>query len=267
MRSWIWCLPVLAAAAPVLAHDFWVQPAQFTLAAPGRVPVMVYVGHGAARERWGVGLDRVVQFRSVGPDGLIDRKGDLTLQGAAQDAVVSFARPGAYVLGFQSRPSASELPFLRFNQYLAEEGLTPIQAHRAASKTERADGREQYSRRAKAIVQVGAIDAASVARVTRPVGLSLEIVPERHPGTLRPGEMLSVRVLRDQRPLPGALVKLTNLSADETPVAMLRTDRAGRASFAIPRRGSWQFNVVWAEVVTGAPAPYRTTFSSLTFGT
>ena len=259
---------VALGSAPSFAHDFWLQPSRFSLTVPGAVPIRIYVGHGAARDRWGLAADRVVLFRSIGPDGLIDRKGALTLGSPAIDAVVPLAKPGTYVLAFQSSPSTSDLPFLRFNDYIAQEGIAPIIANRETSGTQRANGREIYSRRAKAVVQVGPLDAGGIARVTRPIGLSLEIVPERHPSTLKSGEPLPVRILYRGQPLPGALVKLTNLDADEKPVATARTDRAGRTRFTIPSHGQWQFNVIWADILKGnASADYVTTFSSLTFGT
>ena len=252
---------------PVLAHDFWLQPIRFVLAAPASVPMMIYVGHGSARERWAQSNDRVVLFKSSGPEGLVDRKVNLTLDGPRYDAEVPLARAGAYVLAFQSTPSASSLPFLRFNDYARAEGVTPITAYRERTKTDRTDGRELYSRRAKAIIQVGPVNASAIARVTRPVGLSLEIVSERHPLTVKPGEPLPVRVFYNRKPLIGALVKLTDLNADEKTVASMRTDSVGRAAFKIPYKGSWQMNVVWAEVANGNPAAdYITTFSSLTFG-
>lgn len=268
MRRMICAVAAVLATTPVFAHDFWLQPVRFILAAPGVVPMLLYVGHGAARERWGGGIDRVVQFRSSGPDGLVDRKADLTLGGPKIDAVVRLAKPGSYVMAFQSRATISDLPYLRFNDYVTDEGLTPIAAHRARTGTQRSNGRELYSRRAKAIVQVGPVDAAGAARVTKPIGLSLEIVPDRHPLLLKPGEKMPVRVFYNNRPLAGALVKLTDLDADAVAVAMTRTDASGRAVFDIPHKGSWQFNIVWAQVVSGnAAADYVTTFSSLTFGT
>jgi hypothetical protein len=256
------------AAAPILAHDFWLQPSRFILAAPGAIPMSIYVGHGATRERWGVNADRVIQFRSSGPEGWVDRKGSLALGGRRFDAVVPLPSSGSYVFAFQSRSAVSNLPFLRFNDYVTSEGITPIATNRERARTQRSNGRELYSRRAKAIVQVGPVDMAGIARVTTPVDLSLEIVPERHPLLVKSGEKLPVRVLFKRRPLAGALVKLTNLNADAAVIATMRTDKAGRAWFIVPQKGSWQFNVVWADVVSGNPkADYLTTFSSLTFGT
>jgi hypothetical protein len=259
---------LLGVAAPLVAHDFWIQPLKFAYpAAPQAVPVRIFVGHGAARERWGLTIDRVVQFNSIGPDGLVDRKDRMTLNNGPFDALVQFRQSGAYVLSFQSVPTTSDLPYLRFNDYVAQEGITPIAMNRRRTGTEKTNGRELYSRRAKAIVQVGPVTPADIARVTRPVGLQLEIVPDRHPNTLNPGDKLPVRVLFDRRPLAGAMVKLTNLDDDAKPVATARTDAAGRAVFTVPARGAWQFNIVWSQVMAGnAAADYRTVFSSLTFG-
>ena len=264
----ILAMVLLTVGPAAAAHDFWLQPLRFALAAPGAVPMRIYVGHGSARDRWGLAADRVLLFSSVGPDGLVNRKSNLQLGAPDIDAIVPLAQPGTYVFAFQSTPSTSDLPYLRFNDYVAVEGVTPIATHRAGIGAERKNGRELYSRRAKTIVEIGPVGPAGIARATRAVGLSLEIVPERHPATLKPGERLPVRILYRRKPLAGALVKLTNLDADEKPVAMARTDAAGRASFVIPAKGQWQFNVIWADVIKGNPtADYMTTFSSLTFGT
>jgi uncharacterized GH25 family protein len=116
------------------------------------------------------------------------------------------------------------------------------------------------------LVQVGP-PGADQPHVTRPIGLTLEIVPERNPYAPRASDALPVRVIYEGRPLPGALVKLTNLGADEKPVAQVRTDGAGRATFSVPRRGEWLLNVVWTKPIQGdAPGDFDTTFSSLTFG-
>ena len=79
-------------ATSAMAHDFWVQPLRFTLAAPGSVPMRIYVGHGSARDRWGLAADHVVLFSSVGPDGIVDRKASLRLGAPAIDAIVPLAR-------------------------------------------------------------------------------------------------------------------------------------------------------------------------------
>ncbi len=257
----------LVLAVPAIAHDFWLQPRGFQFQKPLTLPIVAYVGHGPNRQRWGVGADHVLIFRSVGPGGVIDRRPELTLGKDEADAAVNLSQPGTYVLAFQSTGTASDLPFLRYNDYIALEGLTPAIDYRKRTGNERADGREIYSRRAKSIVQVGPVQPGSAKLVTKRLGLNLEIVPERHPYLLKPGQRLPVRVYFEGKPLVGALVKLTNLDFDTRPVEMHRTSADGRTSFAVPRHGGWLVNVIWTKKIEGnSAADFETTFSSLTFG-
>ncbi len=167
----------------------------------------------------------------------------------------------------QTSYSFSELPSIRFNDYAKEEGLALAIAQRRRTGKSGAPGFERYSRRAKAIVQVGAHTPASQSAVTRPIGLKLEIVPARNPYALGASRMLPVHVLYKGRRLANATVKLTSLEYDAKPVAVAITNRSGRASFRIPPTGSWLLNVVWAEPVAGDKrVDFDTTFSSLTFG-
>ena len=108
---------------------------------------------------------------------------------------------------------------------------------RDSAGTASTPGREFYSRRAKALVQVGGAGGRGDPRATRPVGLSLEIVPERDPYALGKDRLLPVHILYEGRRLPGALVKLRDLHDDEKPVATALTDRNGRAAFRIPATG------------------------------
>lgn len=256
----------MLATVSASAHDFWLQPSSFRVAPGQSASISMQVGHGQARQRWAVSNDRVLTLRRVGPDGTADLKGPLRQAGDA-DLSLPFAAPGVHVLTMASSHAQSELPAIRFNDYLKEEGLTPAVRQRQAQRRTRSPGREIYSRRAKSLVLVGAPSAADDAKVTRPVGLTLEIVPDRNPYTLKPGEGLPVRVFYQGRPLSGATVKLTNLDFDMKPLAILRTDAAGRAVFAVPGSGRWLLNVVWTRPIKGDPrGDFDTTFSSLTFG-
>lgn len=255
-----------AFAGPAFAHDFWLQPADFRIAPGQTTPVSIQVGHGQSRQRWAVKSDRVLMMRQIGPSGVTDHREALRRAGTG-DLPLRFATPGVQVLALQTNHTQSDLPALRFNDYLKEEGLTPAAQLRARQGKTGAPGREIYSRRAKTLVLVGAPDPAHDALVTRPVGLTLEIVPEANPYSLKPGQALPVRVLYEGRPLAGATVKLTNLDFDMKPVAVKLTDKAGRAAFDVPLQGVWLLNVIWTRPITGDPrGDFDTTFSSLSFG-
>jgi uncharacterized GH25 family protein len=159
------------------------------------------------------------------------------------------------------------LPAIRFNDYLRVEGLTPALEQRARTHRMDADGSENYSRRAKSIAQVGPPGTTSLTQVTTPLGLPLEIVPERNPYTEPRLATLPIRVIYEGRPLAGALVKLTNLEQDAAPLEVHLTDNMGRASFTMPKDGTWLLNVIWTKALPSSrDTDFETIFSSLSFG-
>ena len=145
--------------------------------------------------------------------------------------------------------------------------MTLALRQRAASNASSKPGRELYSRRGKALIQVGPMGRQPQPYVTAPIGLGLEIVPLISPYALGNSRTLPVRVLYQGRPLAGALVKLNNLAADAEPVEKHLTDSNGEATFEARRSGDWQLNVVWSQPLHKNPqAEFLTTFSSLSFG-
>lgn len=266
MNIKIAALSLLLASAPLVAHDFWIQPQRFQAEPGAPVALTFQVGHAAARERWGR-LDRIILLQDFAQGRRRDMRPDLRTNGGPADVVTRFATPGVHVIAMQSNHATSSLPAIRFNDYVKLEGLTPILVARRRAGTSDQIGRERYSRRAKALIQVGTQTAANSAQATRALGFKLEIVPERNPYALGASRLLPVRVMYNGRRLPGATVKLTNLEFDAKPLATAITDREGRAVFRVPAVGDWLVNVLWSEPVRGDPeVEFDTTFSSLTFG-
>jgi uncharacterized GH25 family protein len=259
----------LMLAGPAAAHDFWIQPQAYPVAAPANVPIVLQVGHGASLLRSPIAARRIVRLQLVAPSGAItDLREGLQRSGAGPDAVLRLQAPGPHVLLLQTDDAAqSHLPALRFNDYLRAEGLTPAVALRTREGRMAQDGAESYRRCAKLVLQAGASDGRSDATVTRVYGLALEIVPERSPYAIPRAATLPVRVFYRGRPLPGALVKMTDLAADAAPFEMRLTDGAGRAVFPLPSTGAWLLNVVWTEPQPrSAETDFETSFSSLGFG-
>jgi uncharacterized GH25 family protein len=265
---------LLAAGALVLAcgprvaaaHEFWIQPERFWLPVDATTPMTLQVGTGTERQRSRLPPRRVLRFDATASGGqLQDLRPILTLGAPTADAALSFARPGAYVVTLRSDAAAqSHLSAARFNAYAEEEGLTPALEARAARGLTAIDASERYSRQTKALVLVG--DGGDLDIVTRPVGLTLEIVPEVNPYALPRTATLPVRVLYEGRPLAGALVKITDLAHDAAPLEQHRTDGEGRAGFAMPNGGAWMMDVVWTRPLTDEGVDFETVFSSLSFG-
>jgi uncharacterized GH25 family protein len=262
-------LACLCAGGPAVAHDFWLQPSSYWVSSGATTSMTLQVGHGPARQRSPIPLRRIVRFQAIDPNGLAtDLRARLHLGGASADGDFALQKPGAHILVFQTDNLAqSHLPSVRFNDYLNVEGLTPALNDRIRLHRMDRDGSENYSRCTKSILQVGPSGSGLQAQVTRAFGLPLEIVPERSPNALPRAAILPVRVFYHGQPLAGALVKLTHLENDALPLEMHRTDRAGRAIFAMPSGGTWLLNVIWTRAQPpSAETDFETVFSSLSFG-
>src|SRR5438874_13679103 len=95
--------------------------------------------------------------------------------------------PGLVILAYQSRPKPIVLPATTFNQYLKEEGLDVIAELRERRNQTSSDAREIFARCAKSLVRYGMpIDT----QADRLLGLTLELVAEKNPYTLRAGQEL-----------------------------------------------------------------------------
>lgn len=256
-------LAALVLAMPAFAHDFWIAPDKYRVPGPkAEIRASLRVGTASEVEDWNLRRERIVALRSFGPDGVADQQREIE-PGKPGIATLRFNAEGSHIVTLETVPAESDLPADEFNAYAAHEGLPSVLAWRKANGQERANGRETYARRAKSIVQTG----ARLTEVTRPVGLSLEIVPLRHPLSLKPGEALAVQLNFQGKPLSGARIAIESLSGVSGSDATAITDSVGRAAFTIPPKGNWKIATVWSVPITGNPrADFDTLFASLTFG-
>lgn len=260
-------LSLVLLATSASAHDFWLQPEMFETDIGKALPFTIQVGHGDDRSRWTIDRNRILMMKSDGPDGQIDLRPYLGKAGDTADIAPAFATEGVHVVTMETNHAKSDLPADDFTDYAKTEGLTPALDHRRRTRTTKDDGREIYSRRAKALVRVGEHTGRPDPRASQVTGLTLEIVPEKDPYVLGRSRILPVRVIYEGKRLAGATVKLSNLESDEKPISIKRTDRNGKATFRIPERGTWLLNVVWTKPINDSPdADFDTIFSSLTFG-
>lgn len=251
------------------AHDFWIQPAQYWAQPDAAIPFTLQVGHGAERQRSQIRSNRIASLLAVTPDQTtIDVRGQLHLRGAHDDGRLKFEEPGTYLVVLQTDDRGrSTLPAPRFNEYARAEGLTDALKQRQQTDRMASAATESYRRVSKAIIQIGLIDTARQAHVVTPLGLPLEIVPERSPYAEAQRGDLPVRVFFEGQPLAGALVKLTSLEKDDAPLQAHRTDPSGRATFSLRPQGAWILNVIWTKrAAAAAEVDFETTFSSLSFG-
>lgn len=260
----------LATAPGVRAHDFWILPSNFAPAVGEPISFRLAVGQQWLGDPFPRSNQRIVRFALAGPAGVADIPG---VEAVDPAGVERLSAPGYYVAGYASTNAPLSLPAAKFEEYLRLEGLDWVIAERARRGESQADSREVYARCAKALVHVpGEPNGRTTAKGWNfTFGFTLEIVPERAPDTLRPGETLPLRLLYRGRPLAGALVVLMPKTSPQAAVEA-RSDRAGRVRLPLATPGVWMAKAVHMVRLTGADAQreaadWQSYWASLTFET
>lgn len=249
MRSMIYAIILVAMASqPAWGHDFWIEPSSFAPAPGDLVTVALRVGERLEGETLPRHDALIERFAAIGAGGEAPVLG---LDGQDPAGVMRPTQPGGEMIVYRSLRSRVELDPLKFRTYLDLEGLPDVPA-----------GPEVFSRCAKALVRVGGKGSPAFAK---PAGLTLEIVPEADPYMLPSGAPLAVRVLYRGKPLRGVLVVALDLASANQP-QRIRTDAAGRARVALPRRGPWLIKAVhMVAAPVDAGARWESYWASLTF--
>jgi hypothetical protein len=244
---------------PLMAHDMWIEPTTF-LPLPGQVVgVRLRVGQDLLGDPLPLDPALVNQFVMENGEG---QKPVVRRAGADPAGLLRVALPGLTVIGYRSNPSAVELSAEKFNQYLKEEGLDAVAAQRAGRHETGGNARELFARCAKSLMWSG---SPADAPGDRSLGFTLELVAERNPYALRPGQELPVRLTYEQRPLAGALVAAIN-QFNPAEKLTARSDSDGRVRFRLRPGGMWLIKAVhMIPAATGSNADWASFWASLTF--
>jgi len=252
-------LAVVATATRARAHDFWIEPSSFTPEPGASFTLRLRVGERFAGETVPRNDAMIVRFLLVGPSGESRVRG---ADGGDPAGIARVASPGLHVAGYRSRPSAIDLDPGKFSSYLEAEGLERIVALRAARGESEKPARERYSRCARALLAAGP-EAARGADVA--LGFTLELVAEKNPYALAPGDELPLRLTYDGAPIAGVLVSALDRDAPGATVAA-RTDAEGRVRLRLAAAGDWLIKAVhMIALPPGEDADWESFWASLTF--
>ena len=258
---------VLGWALSLEAHDLFLKPNDFFVAAHTSLPVRVLNGSFTTSEA-GVTRARLRDLSIAGPSG-VAHPDTSTWSASEKESAwhVDVGEAGTYVLGASVFPRSLELTGKAFNAYLAEDGLPDVLAERRVKKELDRATRERYSKHVKSIVQVGDVRSGNTG-VT--LGYPAELVPLDNPYALRPGGVLRVRALVDGRPVPNQVVLAGGHTANGTLIKQLtmRTDGDGLARVALRTSGTWYVKFVnMRRIAAGArdSVDYESKWATLTF--
>jgi uncharacterized GH25 family protein len=130
-----------------------------------------------------------------------------TTQWSEQDnaTILSFTtgEPGTWVAGVSTKARDFKMDAEAFNTYLKHDGIMDMLEAREKNGTLNQDANERYSKHVKTIFQVGETRTDDWQTV---LGYPIELVPLSNPYDLHAGDMLTVRLLWQGKPLAGELV-------------------------------------------------------------
>lgn len=253
----------LLAISPASAHEFWIEPDDFSVSMETEIKADLRVGQDFKGDAFPYIPARFSAFRSY------DRLGESDVGGTTGDLPALQLAPRSEGLNIFTYVSAGERIRFRdwdkFAEYLDMEGLTAIPALHDARGLARDDIRELYTRCAKTLVAVG--DASGDQ--DRATGMRLELVAGENPMSVKPGTKMSFTLLWEGEPLADTQVAL--FSNGETPDTgtrtLARTDADGRARFTIPATGPYMAaSVHMIEAPADRNADWQSYWASLTFG-
>lgn len=206
MRSIVFgLLLALAGAQFAVAHDVWLEPKDDGL--------MLRYGHGEKLDRYDA--EQVLDIKA-------------TDCGGQSVAVKKENREGEVLIAFSdTKPALVSLFFDEGPFVKTTDGWKPMTKRQAEGKFTVLDSMKGHFY-TKTIL-------SSCEDFFKPLGMVCEMIPEKNPTELKPGDEFPVRVLRNGKPLEGAGITYRDIAygSPKSP----RTDKDGRAGIPIGTPG------------------------------
>jgi uncharacterized GH25 family protein len=245
----------------ISAHDFWLVPEKFRIAAGDSVVISANTGMDFPNSLSAVTPDRIGLFKLVGVSGE-ESINEFAEQGNSLLTHCSFEKPGTYVIAASLIPKEIRLTGKEFNEYLLADGLPHIYELRKKEGILDKAAVEYYSKYPKTIIQVGKkVDDSP----TKPIGLPIEIIPNRNPYGMQKGEELAVTVLFRGKPLAGAEIAWSYPGWGEEFAGSTKTDEKGLASIPLIKAGPYVIRLTHMEWVKKPTHEWESYWTSLTF--
>jgi len=239
-ERWARGLVFLVLLAPVSAtgHDLWVLAGQYHLEPFETTRVFINSG-----DVFPESLSLLVQHRvtALALHGPAETRpiSEFRAEGKSLSFEISPTSTGSHVLALSTRPRRVRLKAKEFTDYLDDTRLESILATREELGESGEATVERYAKWAKALIDVGELEADEEHPAwSKPVGHTIEIVPDENPNEVIAGGSFGLRVLYEGEPLAGVAVAGGRAGGAAGEV-LTRTDADGRARVTILSSGRW----------------------------
>ncbi|MEX0305129.1 MAG: DUF4198 domain-containing protein [Leisingera sp.] len=258
--SSILCAGLTVEPAPLLSHEFWIEPEKYQVPSGGEMVARLRNGqefNGAEQPYLNHRIARfeVIQANTAAPyEG---RMGDMPA--FTGDA----AQEGLTVLVHQTRPQTLTYDsWEEFQAFIDHKGFDGVRTHHDALGLPETGFTEQYTRYAKSLVAVGKGLGSDQA-----AGLETEILALANPYTDDLTYGLPVRVLYQGNPRPRAQVEIFAKSPEGTVSnSTLLTDQQGEAFIPVASGHTYLLDaVVLRPAPEGKDYVWETHWAALTF--
>lgn len=252
---------VVLAASPCFAHDTWLLP-RSPLAADGKVLVVdLTSGMAFPKSETGPKASRVANggWRTGTGSGSLD---ELDEASESLGLNVSPTGTGTAVVFVSLQPNDVDLAADEVAEYFDEIGAPEALRRSWAEEGPDAKFHETYTKHAKTFVRMGDEESEDEDKTClRPVGLTIEFVPQSDPTTLSVGDSLVVRAVGQVQELESFAVGIVCGATGES--QLLRTNRMGFVAFPITDEGWWM--VKGTQLRHKADGTFDSDFTTMTF--
>lgn len=278
MRSGVATVAVTVAMigvpGPAVAHDFWLVPNAFRVAAGTPMEVRGQTSSRFPTSESAVAVARVADARLLLAGGGF-WIADLSVEGTSLLLRYGPSGSGQGVVAVALHPVALRISADGFRRYLELEGAPEALARvdREGLLTGRDSVTRRYAKYAKAIVEIGSGGSRAYSLVA---GHPLEFIPANDPSSVSVGGTLAMRLLYRGQPLPNAPVHAGFVPAPEgrmqltsaSPVSDLHlaTDGDGWVRVPLTHAGVWNVRTIHVvQADAGSGADWDTHWATLVF--
>lgn len=226
----------------IIAHDFWLLPEFSKIPDGWRLHIYGQTGMNYPESVSAVSFDRIKSAKLVNNNKEINIK---TIKEIGSSLALEVTPPesGQWYVSVEIKQRRSDLKAEQFTGYLTEHKLFDIlELRKKRNETNKAVTRV-YEKSAKTLVTVGNSKIFSWDKV---LGHVLEIIPIQNPESLKKGDMVSLKVLYNGKPLENALISAgyAGDSIDEGSNLEKRTNSNGIVEIPLSNAGRWYFNTI-----------------------